>query len=219
LGRRAIISVTSALSLSVTHLRLTWNVVTPSEIERRLADLERRIPQGMMVSTTYGSAEVRPFQVGFPVSLTSTFNSATGYSWVQNVLDTTVPEIDAPPLPRTGNMGVYTRQQHYATGRPVRLAGSGSASRRMAIHPDGQLWRQPDNHHYDLRPLQCRCLLLDLFNLDRRLDAAVFGLPHGKPNQFKLRLRLFRPELLPRDKRQHVHVLRHNDLQRIARQL
>ena len=74
-----------------------------SELERRVAALERRIPQGMMVSTTYGRAEVRPFQVGFPVVLTSAFDPVTGYSWQQQVVDLSLPGVDSPPLSRTGD--------------------------------------------------------------------------------------------------------------------
>lgn len=59
-----------------------------AEIMRRLAALERRIPSGPMVSTAQGGTEIRPYQTGMPVELTSAFNTNWGYSWKALFLDT-----------------------------------------------------------------------------------------------------------------------------------
>jgi hypothetical protein len=70
-------------------------------------ELERRIPQGMMVSTTHGRSEVRPLETSAPAVLTSTFSSVTGYSWQKNVLDLSVPGVESPAIPETGD-NAYT---------------------------------------------------------------------------------------------------------------
>lgn len=118
-------------------------VVTSSELERRLADLERRIPQGMMVSTTYGRAEVRPFQVGFPAVLTSAFDPISGYSWQQQVLDLTLPGIDATELPRAGNnaftpdnnQSLQAGQHGWLESIPRHKAGSSSQRQPFPVAP------------------------------------------------------------------------------------
>lgn len=78
-------------------------------LERQVADLSRRAPTSGLgnVTTTqqYGLNVDRPYQVGFPAKLTSTFATTTGYSWASRILksSTTAPEITDPTIPLTGN--------------------------------------------------------------------------------------------------------------------
>lgn len=70
--------------------------MTPQQfaaLERRVADLERRLPRGVGISTAFGATEVRTIQSGFPVELTGTFDSVTGYPWKRRVLDAENSEV------------------------------------------------------------------------------------------------------------------------------
>lgn len=82
-----------------------------ADILRRLERLERRTISGPMVSTSYGATEIRPWQVGIPVELTSSYDEHAGYSWKQLFLDTAislstgtgVSSVTEPVATRTGD--------------------------------------------------------------------------------------------------------------------
>jgi hypothetical protein len=76
-----------------------------ADLMRRVATLEQRgTPSGTGVSTQFGVPNVRPMQVGFPVELTSSWNSSTGYSWKQRAL--TGVTLGNPAVQLTGSNAV-----------------------------------------------------------------------------------------------------------------
>lgn len=87
---------------------------TVAELERRLAALERRLGGLSAIAPPAFGAEPRQMQMGFPVVLTSDFDSTTGYSWEQQVLDvaaTPTPGVVADTIPRTGDYA-FTADQN-----------------------------------------------------------------------------------------------------------
>ena len=75
-----------------------------AELERRLRDLERRVPSGLGagagLSTQLGTAVARPTQVGFAAKITDAFDPSLGYAWEALVKETdpTVSAVASNPL-------------------------------------------------------------------------------------------------------------------------
>jgi len=75
-----------------------------AELERRLRDLERRLPSGLGagagLSTQLGTSVARPTQVGFPAKITDAFDASLGYAWEALVKETdpTVSAVASNPL-------------------------------------------------------------------------------------------------------------------------
>ena len=80
-----------------------------TDLERRVADLERRVPGARSAlgtpgtSTAFGAA-AGVYRDRFPAELTSTFDPSAGYSWERVVLDRTLanPEVVAATAPQSG---------------------------------------------------------------------------------------------------------------------
>lgn len=80
--------------------------MTSGEAQARIAALERQVREmaarpnvsGPMVSHHSGRTEIRPWQVGFPAELTSTYSSTTGYDWKQLLLvRDSSPQVEEDP--------------------------------------------------------------------------------------------------------------------------
>lgn len=60
-------------------------------LERELMLLRQMVTSGPGATTQYGASYVRPYQVGFPAKLTSSYDATNGYTWSRRILTATGP--------------------------------------------------------------------------------------------------------------------------------